>query len=667
MNAIQEKVHRLLASNRTEEIGYDVWQEYVLPPFFGKLTIGDTRKPRVIVGGRGCGKTMLLRYLSHESTFSRSRPSIPHDSLSHIGLYWRSDTQFASVMQHRGLSEDIWASAFGHLAAVVLALELIRSLESISRSACGLLTEQDIVSINLGRLRSFDSAMPSSVSDLKLYFEDCLATFETWANNVRAVNVPVFLPGNLFLKKLVSLVKAQLPRLDSAVFFVYVDEFENLAEYQQRIVNTWLKHSEPPLIFNLAMKRNGFKTRDTAGSESLSEIHDFREVDLEDFDLDREFPVFAAEILLLRLKLGNIEFSVIDSNQLREVACLPARRELSYIRRVLETSRLIFPSLTHREMATEVFRDPILKRRLTEKVAKALSKRGAKSPSIDRFIYESHPEASIIVPALLHRETLVVHSIAAELAKLSEGKENKFTGATNWIHNNFIGCYLQLFDGLPRPCPVYSGFETFCYIARGNLRHFLELCHKALSRADQDVVDSGTAATVRMQAEAARQVSADLLPEVRSFGLLGNNLHTFVLRLGSLFALSQQSLSQSEPERTHFSIVGGDAELDGNEKRFFAEAVKWSVLFEEKGTKKKDVAGAEGVEYVLNPIYAPYFHISYRKRRKFDFQPSEVRTIIAGDYTSVSKLLKEFQRRLAVDLTEAPLPLFAHLSQEDVE
>ena len=63
---MQDKIHRLLVSNRTEEIGYEVWQEYVLPPFFSNLTIGDIRKPRVIIGGRGCGKTMLLRYLSHE-------------------------------------------------------------------------------------------------------------------------------------------------------------------------------------------------------------------------------------------------------------------------------------------------------------------------------------------------------------------------------------------------------------------------------------------------------------------------------------------------------------------------------------------------------------------------------------------------------------------------
>ena len=40
---------------------------------------------------------------------------------------------------------------------------------------------------------------------------------------------------------------------------------------------------------------------------------------------------------------------------------------------------------------------------------------------------------------------------------------------------------------------------------------------------------------------------------------------------------------------------------------FIAEAVKWSVLFEEAETKQKQEFVPDTQEYVLNPIYAPYF------------------------------------------------------------
>ena len=63
-----------------------------------------------------------------------------------------------------------------------------------------------------------------------------------------------------------------------------------------------------PLVFNLAMKRNGFKTRRTLGEESLVQTHDYRTVDLEAFDQESEFHLFAAEILLFRLHFGGAPF-----------------------------------------------------------------------------------------------------------------------------------------------------------------------------------------------------------------------------------------------------------------------------------------------------------------------------------------------------------------------
>jgi hypothetical protein len=664
---MHENIFRLLSPNRAEELGYDVWERYVVPPTFANLTIGDTRKPRVIIGGRGCGKTMLLRYLSHESAFSISRPSVPSDALSHIGLYWRSDTQFSSLMQHRGIPDDVWEGAFRHLAAVVLGIEVLSSLESIARSKCDALHSEDIGRLDLGRMKAYDSALPSTAHSMREHLEDRLAQFESWANNVRTMPVPHFLPGHDFLKRLIHLVREQSPKLASAGFFVYIDEYENLAEYQQRIINTWLKHSEPPLVFNLAMKRNGFKTRSTDGSESLAAVHDYRPFDLEAFDLETEFPRFAAEILLLRLKLGGVKVSAIDPEQLRDVEKLSTREKPDYARTVLNAMRALFPSVTQTEMAANALSDSVLRRRLQERIAAALEEKGVATSRSEEFIVESSPEASVVVPALLRRPAITVQIVKQELERLVSGADNRFTGTTDWIHNNFIGCYLQLFEGLGRPCPLYGGFSTYCYMSRGNLRHFLELCLRALSRSEGADSLLGESVPVDVQADAARQVSADLLPEVRSFGPEGNNLHAFLLRLGSLFSLSQHSPTQSEPERTHFGIVGGDTEIDEQVSSFLSEAVKWSVLFEEKGTKKKDTSDADTIEYVLNPIYSPYFHISYRKRRKLELTPNEVSTLIKGQYKTVKGMLRDFQRKWSVDLAEGAFPLFSHLTEDHDE
>jgi hypothetical protein len=177
-------------------------------------------------------------------------------------------------------------------------------------------------------------------------------------------------------------------------------------------------------------------------------------------------------------------------------------------------------------------------------------------------------------------------------------------------------------------------------------------------RAFDDQPSSGQPIDKIKQAEAARQASAEFLGEVRSFGRQGNRLHTFVLRLGSLFRLSQQRPSQSEPEITHFAIQRGSSTLSEDEERFFHEAIKWSVLFEEKETKKKSPTDPELVEYVLNPIYAPYFHISYRKRRRLDLTTDDVICLIRGGVADANALFRSLSRKWQVGLGEATLPLF---------
>jgi hypothetical protein len=655
--------HNLLATNRAEELGYDVWQQFVVPPYYEKLSIGDTRKPIVIIGGRGCGKTMLLRYLSHESTFSPSRSIIPPNTVRHIGLYWRSDTQFASLMQHRQIPDDTWYAAFRHLAAVVLGIEILRSIESIAKSSVGLLSQDRLEGLDFSRLKPFSSDLPPKPGNLRRFLEDELAAFQTWVNDVRSGQQPRFLPGDAFLKRMIALIREQVVELNTAVFFVYIDEYENLTEYQQRVINTWLKHSEPPLIFNLAMKRNGFKTRATEGAETLSDIHDYRDIDLEAFDLEREFPIFAAEILLLRMQLAGHRIAAIDPDWLRDTSRLSQRSARDYVDGVLNAIKGILPSLTHRELASAVFVDSFLRERLKDRIVKALQSRNESQALVDEFVLPQFPEASVIMPALICRDSLPINELKAEVGRLVGGDANKFTGPTNWIHNNFVGCYLQLFDGLVRACPIYSGFTTYCYMARGNLRHFMELCHHALSRSYVGQ-DGFATVTIEMQAEAARQVATDLLAEVRSFGAQGNNLHTFVVRLGSLFSLAQQQPTQSEPERAHFSIQGGGTEIGEDQLKFLSEAIKWSVLFEEKSTKKKDDADPEGTEYVLNPIYAPYFHITYRKRRRLELSATDAVTLISRPYEDVKRLLREYRRRWSVDLSESSLPLFAHLDTE---
>ena len=617
-----------LSSNRTEELGFDVWDRFVIPPKLDISGWGNTRKPRVIVGGRGCGKTMLLRYLSHESAFSSNRPTIAHSTLEHIGIYWRADTQFASLLEGRDQSDDLWRAAFGHLSALVLGKEVLSALDSIAHSQLELISTNDLNRLDFSLLSTSQLKVPKTYSEIAEFLDNALFEFEHWANDVETVSQPHFLPATAFLGRLIRTVIQQFERLKNVVFFAYIDEYENFTELQQRLVNTWLKHSEPPLIFNVAMKRNGFKTRRTVSEEWLVETHDYRPVDLEDFERDSEFSLFAAEILLLRFHNAQVQLDGVSPEILRDPGAVPGRRESGYSKRVLLMARKLLPTWSSESLANDLFSDPALFRQLERRITKGLQRRSEKKIMATHFLRPEHPTpAAIVVPALLARRRLSTKQIADEFDKYCAGQPNGFQQDTEWLHNIFLASYLDLFTSLVRACPIYSGFDTYCHLAKGNVRHFLELCHKAFATTP---VSTEEGLPAKRQAEAASQVAVSLLPEVRSFGRLGNDLHSFLLRLGRLFALSQRRTSQSEPERTHFAIREGEDSIGEDGQALLAEAVKWSVLFEEKETKAKSVATPQVVDYVLNPIYAPYFQISYRKGRKLELTSSDFTILSSG-------------------------------------
>ena len=653
-----------LSSNRTEELGFDVWDRFVIPPELKINEWRNVRKPRVIVGGRGCGKTMLLRYLSHESAFSRKRPTPDPSTLEHIGIYWRADTQFVSLLEGRGQPEYLWRAAFGHLSALILGKELLRALESIAESRLQVITSDDLDRLDFSGLSTPQIELPRTLAELSAFLDESLFDFEIWANTIDPESKPQLLPAPLFLKRLIDIIVQQLEPLRGVVFFAYIDEYENLTELQQQVVNTWLKHSEPPLIFNLAIKRNGFKTRRTLGEESIVATHDYRQVDLEDFDQNSEFRLLAAEILLLRFHNARVRLDAFNPELLRDPQAVTHRRTPPYPTQVFALARQLLPPWSKKGLAQEVFGDGTLFRQLEQRITKGLNQRDETILTSDHFLRPEHPTpAAVVVPALLARTRLPTKQIVDEFDKHCAGEPNGFQERTEWLHNIFLASYLDLFSSLVRACPIYSGFDTYCCMAKGNIRHFLELCHKAFATSN-DSPQAGVSA--KQQAEAACQVAASLLPEVRSFGRLGNNLHSFVLRLGRLFQWSQKRTSQSEPERTHFAIRDGEDAIDQNAKTLLAEAVKWSVLIEERETKSKSDTTPQVVDYVLNPIYAPYFHISYRKGRKLELTSSEFVILSSGSADEYRKLFARLSHRWDVDqeTSSESLPLWSPDSEE---
>jgi hypothetical protein len=640
----ETNVASIFSQNRAEEVGLDVWDSFVIPPYFDALLAAHKTKPVVFTGGRGCGKSMLLRYLSHYSMFSVNRPHIPNTETDRLGLYWKVDTHYAQQLHSRSITGDVWQSAFEHIVAIQLGRELLRAMLNVAKSAYAEFTMADLADWIIPALNDFDSTLPNTHSALVAHLDQLERRFVSWVNNVRTKPIPEFLPGLHFFNTLLDAIKT-IKSFHRTTFHIYIDEYENLREEQQRFINTAVKHSAPPVVFNIAIKHNGIQTKETLGAEYICGRDDYREFDLDTYVEDR-FDLFAAEVFFFRLaRAGRTEAvpPILTIPTLQSPAGLADRRTSEYRLSVLSTIREILPGKTQSEIAHLIVDDDSLSALLFERIERALTSRQSYMDATS-LLKQAPPEAAVILPALLSRDRVDLEAIQTELSKLNKGLDNDFLMGPGWIPNNLFAAILQLYRPFNRSCPLYTGFDTYILLSHGNMRHFLELCHKSLNNVEtRSVAPAKPSASPEMQAICAKQVSASLLKEVQSFGRLGVHLHGFVLRIGHLFSQLAERPSLSEPEITQFSFSERSGAVLEQHSDFIREAVKWSVLFEAPESKMKDAQTLRGLEWQLAPIYSPYFHISPRKKRKIELTGAEFGALITGDERTLQKLFRRFE------------------------
>ena len=618
--------HALLAKTRAEEHDADVWGKFYIPPYFEKLELKAATRSVYIIGKRGCGKTMLLKYMDYHTAFSPKRQFIPEDELRHVGIYWRVDTQFCNSLKSRGIEEDRWISIFDSYFALVASIEILRAMKTIAESEYKGFDREDYLRLKLPSAKDFHEDFPVTAAELEKFLEGRRRIFSMWVSNMGAMAQPLLPPGRIFIEALISDLRA-VEALKDLSIYVYVDEVENLVPYQRRVLNSHLKHSQQPLIVSFTSKELSDQNA-TTGSESVNATHDFRLISLDDMLIDPARSVFFAEVYLANLDLARGDDKGAFIQSLLSPSNLVVRLTDEYREKTLRAIRAKFPSMPVKDVAQAAITEPRIAGILEERIAKALTRLKRRDDLSAFMDFKDVPEALVIVPALLNRSTRNPDEVLTALTKYRQDGSGQFS--STWIHNNLFGALLELYRPYQTICPIYSGFDTFCTMSSNNLRHFLILAYKTLEVAE--LMDGDTDVfSIETQATAALEAAEKLIEEIRTFGEYGERLRMFVLRLGGVFRGLQAQPAMSEPEQNQFTINSGNRSLTEEEVKMLLEAKKYAILIEQLETKTKNRVGADIVDYQLNPIYAPYFQISYRRKRKIEMSVEDFHVLALGN------------------------------------
>jgi len=233
----QEQLSRLFGSYKAEWLREQMFDLFSEPFYLPEL---ETPRPCVLLGGRGTGKTTVLKCMSYEGQYTLAAKSgkTPRD-LQYLGLYYRVNTNRVTAFRCAGISDARWTRIFAHYMNIELCGLIVKCLlwyrskepaaESLSSDDCLLVSK----ALSLEPVDTLTLLAQSIVS--------ARIELENYVNNVLDGDGPALslqgAPLDLLVERFSSLAEYK----GRPIYFL-IDEYENFLDYQQVVLNTLIKH-----------------------------------------------------------------------------------------------------------------------------------------------------------------------------------------------------------------------------------------------------------------------------------------------------------------------------------------------------------------------------------------------------------------------------------------
>lgn len=599
--------------DRAEQLGVNLFEFYANHKNFEGLL---KNKSLVIEGGRGSGKTMFFLYHSYNNKKNEAiskgltfREFFSNEKV--IGIYFRADSNFAPAFQHKNIDEEEWIQLFGHFINVTLTKRLIEIIISIQSE---LNDEQEQIPI----------VIPP---ELNIFFEKDITDFKelldltikeeihliSYINNLNSVKRPKVI-ANGYLINIIANALLQHKYFEDKAIHVFIDEYENLLEYQQRIINTLVKHPNP-VIFNLGMRNKGLKTSETfATSEIISAPHDFNYFNFEQFT-EKEYEEFIVDICRKRLEKIE-ELKDLNNPDFFDIKYYLGKYDAQYELGLISSERI-----------------DAIKSKIKTRIG---------SNEQAKILYKSDDISLLRLNLVLLERNNDLPFLVNESVKFNEGLTSKYD---DWLHNNKNGL-VYLICKENRRDKLYFGFQTYKSISSGIIRFFIELCESAFKQAFRNgfSFEEPRPISAEEQSQATYHVSQYKVNDIETYTPYSNYLKRFVILLGSIFEKLHRDKLLSEPERNHFSTDFD--KLSEDSRSFLKNAELYSVLQIREETKIKNSSiDSNNREYHLNHIYAPYFQISPRKIRSLKIEAKNLDILINGESRKANEMANALIKR----------------------
>ncbi len=615
---IVAELAKTLGSYRAENLGDHMFSLYTKPAYFPELL---TPIPCMIQGGRGTGKTTVLKCLSFEGQYRLTRNNFEaFNNQNYIGLYYKLETGLVSAFSGADKDSEFWQKIFAYFINLQLCKQLCDFAlwyeDKLGRKLSISQHQYKIFCRSISLEEQDDLKSITENLDLAIAGLEADVNYASDSKNTR--HSPIGAP----IRRLVKLLRST-PELNSKTFYFLFDEYENLRDYQQEILNTFVKQADSELTFKIGIRELGLKTKHTLNeNEQLVDPADYVLIDVTGRLRDREFEEFSSNVLDQRL------------DELRA-------KGIEIPSKIAD----IFEDLSEEEEAIKLGGEKV-----AEEVRNIIKQKGSEQEILELTSF-SVLELSLMQFLSGGQSVNEVYMTYQDAIKDKSGWHNRL--------NNYG--YASLFALRKKKVGIskyYCGWKTLLSLSAGNIRYLLQLVTNSLIAHVKENENFKNKISSKCQTEVAAEVGKKNLLELEGLSTRGAQLMKLVLGLGKvLHEMAVQSEGHA-PEMTQFEIFAKQVPDDGPDDNInqVVELLTASVMhiafIRTSGTKLSGQGDTRDFDYMLHPIFSAFFVYSHRKKRKFSLTPEEFLGIISAPSITINKLLKKHNRVVGTDIPE---------------
>jgi hypothetical protein len=594
------KLSTVLGLYKAEWLRGRLFDLFTEPGYFEEL---KTPRPCVLIGGRGTGKTTVLRGLSYQGQFAfAGSNSNVIDTWQFFGLYHRVNTNRVTAFRGPELTEERWRACFAHYLNLLFCTQLLEF-------ACWyeLQTGRELAPPE-NELAAFRATLGlfqgNGLADLAQEVRIQVLMFEASINSIVDLP-PKFLSMQAAPVDALAGALLSTSELQGKQFFFLIDEFENFEDYQQRILNTIIKHSPSAYTFKVGVRELGWRERSTLNAnEQLTSPADYARISISERLSDSRFKAFAEQVLSARF-LDTVDPPSAGTDF---PSLFPNLSELEEAERLLDTTE-------------------------TSRIRRAVLK--ASPPEL--------LEAALLLPlgiqyfldywASSHAQT----SLGAEIRSWLEGS----AAARDRFTNHFHASLFSIRRGKRGIRKFYCGWDVYLALCEGNIRYLLELVHSALLLHMEDDKRALSPISPEMQTRAAHLVGRKNLSELEGLSVDGARLTKLLLSLGRVFGVLAESPGGHTPEANQFHLREELIATDSDDRamQLLKHAVMHMALVRYDGSKALDERDTKAYDYMIHPIFAPFFVFSHRKKRKILLSSAQLLTLVDRPREGIESVL----------------------------